>query len=211
MLGSQQGAPAAPPSRGGFEPPRPLSRPTTSEGGPGRGPVVLKTSAQPGGFGGAAAAAADEGPFSTAAQHAVSAAAAVADEAAASQMMMEGERMGGVPLAGPAGAALAGVAPMSGVMGKSALERLASESRDGIDSPGGGEAHPPFKSESDRRKHALDAKRRDLVETRMRPQQPTMPDVTEPRPPSQPRPDPRLGFAKPMSPRGLELEGHPPP
>ena len=61
--------------------------------------------------------------------------------------------------------------------------------------------------EAERRKAALDAKRRDLVETRLRPQQPAPQELTEPRPPSQPRPDPRLGLGKPISPRALELEG----
>ena len=194
---------------GSFEPSKPLSRPTTSEGG-GRGPVVLKQGAggAGGGFSSGGAGGFDESdPFSSKAQAAVAAAVMAGDEAAQSQMMMEGSA-----LAGPAGAALAGAVPMTGVMGKSALERLTAESQDGMEAPG--DAHPPFKSEADRRKHALDAKRRDLVETRMRPQQPGLPDVTEPRPPSQPRVDPRLGMVKPMSPRqlqSLEVEGQPPP
>merc|ERR1711924_127982 len=102
-----------------------------------------------------------------------------------------------------AGAALAGAAPTSGVYGKSALDRLVSESHDGFES--GSSDHPPFRSDVDRRKHVLDAKRRDLVETRMRPQQPAFADLTEPQPPNQPRPEPLLGFSHPISPRRLEL------
>ena len=90
---------------------------------------------------------------------------------------------------------------MTGVMGKSALERLAT---DGSDSRPGTAEHPPFKSESDRRKHALDSKRRDLVDTRMRSQPGDAPEITEPRPPSQPRPDPKMGFTHPITPRRLE-------
>ena len=115
----------------------------------------------------------------------------------------------GTMLAGPAGAALAGAVPLAGVMGKSALERLASEPTPDLSSPRS--EHAPFRTEADRRKHALDSKRRDLVETRMRPQLPNAPDFSEPRPPSQPRPDPSLGSARGLSPRGLELSGQPPP
>ena len=74
----------------------------------------------------------------------------------------------------------------------------------------------PFKTESERRKHQLDVKRRELVESRMRgaPGSPGTGEIREPRPPSGPRPDPSLGFAHPITPRrleGLEVEGIPPP
>ena len=193
MLGAQAMGPSPGAQRApNFDASKPLARPTTSESARGNGPVVLKGSCatMEDSVGGAGAAMASN------------AAAALGDAnvGAEARMVMEG-----AALAGPAGAALAGALPMSGVLGRSALERLASESHDGI-APTSDSADPP-RSEAERRKAALDAKRRDLVETRLRPQQPTPQELTEPRPPSQPRPDPRLGLGKPISPRALELEG----
>jgi len=145
-------------------------------------------------------------------------ASAFGDEAAGldpegRQLLLEGGA-----LAGPAGAALAGAQPMSGVMGKQALERLASEGGEPLDTSrpstaGGGQ---PFKTEGERRRAQLDQKRRELVESRMRPQsQGTEPaGATEPRPPPGPRPQPSQGFVHPISPRrleGLEVEGQLPP
>ena len=184
---------------------RPLSRPTTSESG-SRGPVVLKS---------------HHGNMATA-QDGMACASMTDAEANAGWggggMGMAGS-FGGASaleqagLAGPAGAALAGAVPLTGVMGKSALEHLASEPPPSINSPrGGSKPGSAIRTEAQRRQANLDAKRQELVDSRMRPGSGVMqPDISEPRPPSQPRPDPSLGTAHGVSPRRLELEGQPPP
>jgi len=187
MLSQQPAAgPPLPSPRGAFEAAKPLSRPTTSEGR--GGPVVLKA---------AGSAAADAMP--------------AADLDGPGFGHAFGSSLESSALAGPAGAALAGAVPLTGVMGKAALERLASEPVSGGEfSPRPSTDHAPFRNETERRKHALDAKRRDLVEARMRPQPTGSHDIGEPRPPSHPRPDPTLGSAHGISPRRLEIEGGPP-
>jgi hypothetical protein len=226
MLNTQAAAPPpqTPVRSSGFEPSKPLSRPTTSEGGRGGpgGGIMSRPTTSEGGRGGPVVLKQPHQPSATV--DAVSAAAAIGGAIGDENRAPGSMDMQGSALAGPAGAALAGALPTAGVagvgptgvMGKSALEQIASDSHDGLS--GGAQfdgAHQPFRSEAERRKHNLDQKRRDLVETRMLPQPPPMADITEPRPPSQPRPDPRMGFAHPISPRhgtqGLELEGQPPP
>lgn len=194
MLSTQTmgGAGGAPPpaSHGAFGGAKPLSRPTTGDQSRGgSGPVVLKPPQTAGNFDGAFASAPPGfeigGAFGDGNLGALETAG---------------------PLAGPAGAALAGAVPHTGVMGKSALEQLAADSPRGATADG---SHPPFRTEAERRKHALDVKRQNLVDTRMRPQAAGPPDITEPHPPSQPRPDPSSAFAHGVSPRRLELEGQP--
>ena len=148
---------------------------------------------------------------------AVSAAAAVADQMAS--LDPSGHAGGGMvgaahgALAGPAGAALASTVPMGGVMGRSALERLASdEPMSGPGGAGGGGA----RTIPEQRQRALDAKRQDLVDARMRPPSSGGPaDISEPLPPHAPRTDPSKGFVRPLTPRSqnqsLELAGGPPP
>ena len=203
MQPTPPGMPAA--ASGSFQPPKPLSRPTTSESG-SRGPVVLKS---------------HHGNMATA-QDGMACASMTDAEANAGWggggMGMAGS-FGGASaleqagLAGPAGAALAGAVPLTGVMGKSALEHLASEPPPSINSPrGGSKPGSAIRTEAQRRQANLDAKRQELVDSRMRPGSGVMqPDISEPRPPSQPRPDPSLGTAHGVSPRRLELEGQPPP
>ena len=204
MLVQQQAAMPPAPMPSGFGPSKPLAtasgRPTT--GDTRSGPVVLKSSAM------------HEDGLSASASAAVGAAAAFADEAAmldpaGRQMLLEGGA-----LAGPAGAALAGVVPATGVMGKQAMAAFSDDSEPGSRP---GTAPQAFKTEAERRRHQLDVKRRDLVESRMKSGAGGAGPSTafaEPRPPDAPRPDPRLGFSHPLSPRrleGLELEGQPPP
>ena len=116
------------------------------------------------------------------------------------------------PLAGPAGAALASAVPLTGVIGKSALEHLAAQPSGGVDSrpssPRDGSGLVPFRTEAERRKHALDSKRQNLVDSRMRPQPPGAPDISGPRQPSMSnsKPDPSLGSAHGVSPRRLEID-----
>jgi len=194
MLASQASAmPPSSPRTNAFEGSKPRSRPTTG-GGVG---VVLK----------------DE--FPSQASAAVSQAAAFADEGASldpdgRQMLLES-----AAFAGPAGAALAGAAPVTGVMSKQALERLADGNEPFDTSRPGTAPGMPFRTETERRKHALDTKRQELVESRMRGGAGSPAGmVSEPRPPAGPRPDTKLGFAHPIAPRrleGLEVEGQPPP
>ena len=209
MLANQQtgATPLPPPGRGGFEAPKPLSRPTTSGpgvgnggSGPGSGPVVLKSSnafAEP--------------------THA-------AMTAARDDVFSAGGVLGCLdtgPLAGPAGAALAGAVPHTGVMGKAAVERFAAEPvggtleiglpRSSADGSHNGTGGGGPRTEGERRKAALDAKRQSLVDSRMKSLPSHLSDVTEPRPPSQPRPDGSLHSAHGISPRNIALEGMPPP
>jgi len=187
MLSTQGGAAGPPPpTSGAFGGSKPLSRPTTGDANRGGGPVVLKSTNA---FG-------DANAFASAPPGGL-------------EMGVDGG-LGSLEsgaLAGPAGAALAGAVPMTGVMGKSALEQLADSPRVSTADA----AHPPFRTEAERRKHQLDVKRQNLVDTRMQPRAGGPPDITEPRPPSQPRPDPSSSFAHGVSPRRLELEGQPPP
>ena len=128
------------------------------------------------------------------------------------QLLLEGQGA----LAGPAGAALAGVTPVTGVMGRQQFEKMVSEvdlpypepSRTGTGTHSG----QPFKTEGERRRAQLDQKRKELVESRMRPQSSGSEAglVGEPHPPPGPRPQQSLAFAHPISPRrleGIEIEG----
>lgn len=176
-------APSVTPQGPGFDAAKPRSRPTTELGR--GGPVVLKGSCGN-----------DESFSSTSC-----ATASLRDAGAVSCLPTESSA-----LAGPTGAASAGATPIGGgVFGRSALEQLAGESCEGLASQSDLSGSP--RTDAERRQAALDAKRRDLVESRLRQQPLAAIDSTEPRPPSQPRPDPRLGFTKPVSPRSLEVDG----
>ena len=183
MLGAQSmaSAPGVTHRDPGFDAPKPHSRPTPELGR--GGPVVLKGCGN------------DELFSSTSC-----AAAALGDAGATSCLATDSSA-----LAGPTGAASAGATPTGGVLGRLALEQLAGESYEG-DAFHADVSGPP-RTDAERRRAALEAKRRDLVESRLRPQPPAALDATEPRPPSQPRPDPRLSLANSVSPRSLEVDG----
>jgi hypothetical protein len=100
------------------------------------------------------------------------------------------------------------------VMGRQQFEKMVSEvdlpypepSRTGTGTLSG----QPFKTEGERRRAQLDQKRKELVESRMRPQSSETGLVGEPHPPPGPRPQQSLAFAHPISPRrleGIEIEG----
>ena len=84
---------------------------------------------------------------------------------------------------------------------------IGSPRDDGAGSPRGG----AFRTQGEQRKAQLDAKRQNLVESRMKPQPPGQPDISEPRPPSMPKPDASASMAHGVSPRQLQLEGQAPP